>query len=522
MGGVFLPDIEDTSILKCSRHGWKLDPATMEYCNPPGVKHRELLVVWDADGGLSCFEEVHGHPWDEGKRAPATLSADELTFEFWTHACGEIKAGRQRIITDPWVEGPAFFTGWWLIHEPPKGWLQRLASADVVWISHLHSDHLNYHSLRLLFEENPHVRIVVADLPSSVIQGECAKLPFTNIQRVPVLTWYVLDEDTRLMILPDAFFEDMDTALLVDYKGHLVLNLVDCCRPNDDVLPTGVDLLLSAFTAGGSGFPVVYSGGKYTREWILSYMQNENKRMLQRLVEHIEMTGAKSVIPFAGYFTEVSPHDKDVLDLNRKGTAEDAVKHLAKRLPNVNAWAPRVGSVFDISTGAVTLVDPHHPQWRTDFKVDYYNRVVYQDLEHCEALRDEVLMDAMRFYFKWLGFAGYDLILHIVVCDEDFSPDVSIMVDFRDLQFVQERPSREHFYERLLVRKNPWKITMLRGEPWDGIFFGFQVRAFREPDVYHHQFWDHVYTKIPSSLPDWQSFLDSHRASLKGHETESG
>ena len=32
MGGSFTPDLEDIGKMKCTMHGWKLDPATMTYC----------------------------------------------------------------------------------------------------------------------------------------------------------------------------------------------------------------------------------------------------------------------------------------------------------------------------------------------------------------------------------------------------------------------------------------------------------------------------------------------------------
>ena len=48
------------------------------------------------------------------------------------------------MFTDPWLTGPAFARGWWLMHEPPTDWLDRLEKADFIYISHLHSDHLRY------------------------------------------------------------------------------------------------------------------------------------------------------------------------------------------------------------------------------------------------------------------------------------------------------------------------------------------------------------------------------------------
>lgn len=48
--------------------------------------------------------------------------------------------------------------------------------------------------------------------------------------------------------------------------GHMILNTVDCTRPNNGRLPHGVDVMLSDFAGGASGFPMTFTGGKYTGE----------------------------------------------------------------------------------------------------------------------------------------------------------------------------------------------------------------------------------------------------------------
>lgn len=48
--------------------------------------------------------------------------------------------------------------------------------------------------------------------------------------------------------------------------GHMILNSVDCTRPNDGRLPQNVDLMMSDFAGGASGFPMTFCGGKYTGE----------------------------------------------------------------------------------------------------------------------------------------------------------------------------------------------------------------------------------------------------------------
>ena len=46
----------------------------------------------------------------------------------------------------------------------------------------------------------------------------------------------------------------------------MILNTVDCTRPNGGRLPQNVDLMMSDFAGGASGFPMTFYGGKYSGE----------------------------------------------------------------------------------------------------------------------------------------------------------------------------------------------------------------------------------------------------------------
>lgn len=53
--------------------------------------------------------------------------------------------------------------------------------------------------------------------------------------------------------------------------GHKILNTVDCTRPNGGKLPENVDLMMSDFAGGASGFPMTFSGGKFTGNIFMSF-----------------------------------------------------------------------------------------------------------------------------------------------------------------------------------------------------------------------------------------------------------
>eukprot|EP00058_Branchiostoma_floridae_P007418 XP_002592906.1 hypothetical protein BRAFLDRAFT_65491 [Branchiostoma floridae] len=154
-GGKFVQDVEDSasSVLRCTKHGWRLDCSTMKYVNPPDSFSQERLVPeLEEDGSLALVELIPPEPWKVDARAPQDIQPGEVQ----------------------------------------------------------------------------------------------------------------INADLRFMILMDGVHPDMDTCILVDYKGHLILNTVDCTQPNGMRLPRNVDIMMSDFAGGASGFPMAFFGGRYT------------------------------------------------------------------------------------------------------------------------------------------------------------------------------------------------------------------------------------------------------------------
>ncbi|KAK5876993.1 hypothetical protein CesoFtcFv8_026287 [Champsocephalus esox] len=51
------------------------------------------------------------------------------------------------------------------------------------------------------------------------------------------------------------------------------------------------------------------------------------------------------------------------------------------------------------------------------------------------------------------------------------------------------------------------RSAVLHGRLWDDLYIGFQNHISRDPDIYHHKFWNHFQTELPVSAPDWDAFL---------------
>jgi CMP-N-acetylneuraminate monooxygenase len=468
--------------VECSRHGWVLDCAMMRYTNPPDILSQdELRIEQRASGDWALWSSQPHEPW--GEPTPLPLAKAEYTIQYMAHACAIISAGRHRIATDPWLTGPAFLRGWWLQHAPPDDWLEQLSTVSAIFISHAHSDHLNYPTLSRLAAVNPSIPIFVPRMAPKVWSGEFEKLPFA-VHEVDIDTW--LDNGPlRIMFLRDSLAPDLDTAMLFEYKGHRVLNTVDCSQPNGNHLPKA-DVLLSDFASGASGFPSCFADmfGDKTPAMV----RQKRLAFLQKTYDILAATKPSAFIPFAGFFTEAHPLDREIRELNVKNSAMDAAKGAQAR--GVTAWVPHPGGVFDIATLTGTAGEVHEPEWDFD-ETDRFIRTS-MDFEPLQSMR------GVQRYFDWAGFSGYELCLHVV---EEWQGNTvrEYFVDFRSITLSDTAPTGLPVI-RMRVHADSLRYVMQHGLSWDVIYIGFQARFFVSPDIYHMRFWNH-FARLEDKAP---------------------
>ena len=292
-GGRFIKG-DDEGTLICPRHGWNLDLSKMEYTNPVGVFQETLRIEQDGED-IIIFNEKKLFP----KKIKSDAKSEDILISYFSHACAEIKTGEKNIITDPWLIGPAFTKGWWLKHRPPANWRERVIDADMIYISHNHSDHLNEHTLREIARINPEVPIVVPNFQSSSCQDLIKQYGLKNVSVHDLNKWYSLGPDTRYMLLIDGTGRD-DSGILIEYKNYRILNTVDCSNLNSGDLPEA-DVLLTSFAGGASGYPVCWEE-LYGQEGIRKIVRKNKVSILKHLVDHVKAVNPDIIIPFAGYF----------------------------------------------------------------------------------------------------------------------------------------------------------------------------------------------------------------------------
>ncbi len=123
------------------------------------------------------------------------------------------------LVTDPWIEGAAYFGSWTFSHEIPEQQQENIRACRYVWISHGHPDHLSAESLELLRDK----KILLPDHFGSRICDDLRQQGY-DVTVLKDRAWTQLSDRIQILCIADF---NQDAILLVDVGGKLLVNLND-------------------------------------------------------------------------------------------------------------------------------------------------------------------------------------------------------------------------------------------------------------------------------------------------------
>ena len=227
------------------------------------------------------------------------------------------------------------------------------------------------------------------------------------------------------------------------------------------------DVLLTSFAGGASGYPVCWEE-LYGQESIRKIVKKNKVSIIKHLVDHVKAVNPEIIIPFAGYFHEKHRHDNKIRVLNEKNTPY-VIEEKLKYYPEIKAkvWVPEEGSsLYPLSFK--TVLDPKlsnsdNPQdWDSYFNAEM-------------SINDE--------YFKKSNFTS-DIILHLVLCDDEFSTESELIFDFQKNDVIESRPHSQHRYLRI-SRTGPfnyvlshWSVGSIENQIVTILTFGIIFKIF--------------------------------------------
>lgn len=126
---------------------------------------------------------------------------------------------RPVLVTDPWINGSAYFGSWTLSHQIPDEQMMAIENSEFIWISHGHPDHLSAESLRALQQK----KILLPDHVGGLIYGGLKDRGY-DVHVLKDKVWTKLSDRIHVLCLCDY---NQDAILLVDINGRLIIDMND-------------------------------------------------------------------------------------------------------------------------------------------------------------------------------------------------------------------------------------------------------------------------------------------------------
>jgi hypothetical protein len=146
----------------------------------------------------------------------------ELGFETVGNATLIVYDRTPVLVTDPWLEGDAYFGSWTLSHGIPSGQSEAAREAKFVWFSHGHPDHLNGSNLRSVLGRE----VLLPDHVGGRIRDDLLRAGH-SVTVLPHARWSRLSERVQVWCFADV---NQDAVLLVDIGGTVVVNINDATQ----------------------------------------------------------------------------------------------------------------------------------------------------------------------------------------------------------------------------------------------------------------------------------------------------
>ena len=408
-------------------------------------------------------------------------SSGECSVRWLNHASVYFKCDEISILTDPWLFGPAFMTGWWLSEPSAIEAVELLKNVDYIFISHNHPDHLHPETLSLIEKNKP---IIVADFTTKSTEKFLSALGFTNIIPLPFNTIYKITTNVQISVLKSGDFRD-DSGLYLSLNRNQMLLTVDSNILNANVLPQDIDLLMTSFAGGASGFPLCFEN--YTNKEKQAITRRNKLAIRSSVISYLEHTKPKNYMPYAGMFAEYAERDQFILQSNAKNSAQ-TYQSIAEQA-GANFIKPEKNKVLFFKKGILQIKQIQIdllPVENYQFYIDQY--------KHDYPYSSKKIIA----YLEKSEFYGNHLV-QFIPTNDDFDQIVNdiIYADFKNQKF--QVITEENLISsaqgikvmKLFIRAEVLACIVENKLPWEDFSIGFQMRVERSPNEYESDLWYH-------------------------------
>ena len=454
----------------CPLHGWKLNLETLNYNDSFECKEKIKFKINSNDElEFISKKQCLVQSLDED----SVNDLDEVKITHIGHAGLHISSGNFSIVTDPWLIGPAFMTGWWLSKEAKKKYFDLVDKADIIYISHNHPDHLHPETLSYFNKQKlvitPNFQSKSSEKMLKTLKFDPMVLDFKDVYKFE-------DKNIFISILKSGDFRD-DSGLYININGFKILLTVDANHLNSGILPTNVDLLATSFASGASGFPLSFMN--YNELEKFKIIKRNRRAILSTTNQIAELVCPKYYLPYAGYFHEKCIRDIYIEKNNIKNSAEDIINIICNNSKTIGL-NPIENDVYVFGNDKI-LKSNYSLKSKPAYKYDtnYFQNYV-NSYKASFKINDNEVLD----YFKECNFKD-NLELFLNLTDDDFnSLGHSYLVNFKSgkvelktLDFLETHYEKYSKINKLFiyVRLEAFANTIINKLPWEDFFYWISI-----------------------------------------------
>ena len=268
-----------------------------------------------------------------------------MEFRIVSHACLDIRAGGKRLVIDPWLNEPAYWSAWW--HCPPPEYDEDLFTADYVYITHWHFDHFDPKTLKKFDLER--TTVFVPHFPVSGLRQQLEGIGFKHIVEMVHGGKMQLGDDFWLTSYQVSFQDD--SVVVVEGDGTVLMDLNDA-KPLPSTWRTfrrrypKPDFMFRSHSPAWS-YPT-----RYTFEDPADRLPVDGNTYMEAFVAAAQQLRPRYAIPLA---SGVCHLHKEVMDENRYlVSALDMQEYFEKnssRVPGTSLVVMPVGSRWSTASG---------------------------------------------------------------------------------------------------------------------------------------------------------------------------
>ncbi|MGC1379420.1 MAG: MBL fold metallo-hydrolase [Candidatus Baltobacteraceae bacterium] len=267
-----------------------------------------------------------------------------MEFRIVSHACLDIRAKGKRLVIDPWLNEPTYWSSWW--HCPPPIFGEDIFDADYVYVTHWHFDHFDPKTLKK-FSKN--TTIVVPKFPISGLPSQLASLGFDRIVELPHGKTITLADGFTLTSYQVSFQDDSVAVVAADDTVLFDLNdskpLPSLWRAFRAKYPK-VDFMLRSHSPAWS-YPT-----RYTFDDPADRLPVDARTYMDAFVAAAQQLRPRFAIPFASGICHLH---REVVDENRFLVSAPEMKAYfessASRVENTSLVIMPVGSSWSSERG---------------------------------------------------------------------------------------------------------------------------------------------------------------------------